>query len=617
MGFTSGAQQATTQTNVADAPGDLNSRDLPAILSSCIASIGTLGEGYGVIAGRLAELQRRLAEGRFHLAVLGQFKRGKSTLLNALLGEEVLPTAVVPLTAIPTFIHSGEERLARVYFQERDNPQQVEAEGPERLRDFLTDYVTETGNPNNKLGVSHVEVFHPASLLKKGVVLIDTPGIGSTFRHNTEATLNFLPQCDAALFLVSADPPITEVEVQFLRQVRSKVPRLFFILNKVDYLGDEDRHAALAFLEKVLREEVDVPRGTEIFPVSARQGLAGRIDGDDELWRVSGIPEVEHHLLDFLENEKGSALREAVSCKAADALDETLLRLRLAMRSLQMPLENLAQRMTILEAKIDEARREREQVSDLLSGDRRRMHQFLEEHTGQLRGEANEYLRGIVREALVRDGQASEERVLVALGEAIPGYFEHQVGQTAELFREQVAQILEPHQERADALIEGVRKTAAELFDVPYHAPESSDAFEMAHRPYWVKHKWTSSLIPIPTGLLDRSLPASARLKRTYKRLFGQVEELVVSNVENLRWATFQSIDQTFSQFGSALDERLAETIEATHGAIHAAMERRRSHSKEIADEEDKIQTATKDLEQLREELESLASGARVGDESG
>jgi len=585
MGFTSRAQQATTQTNVADAPGNPNSNDLSAILSSSIASIGTLGEGYGVIAGRLAELQGRLAEGRFHLAVLGQFKRGKSTLLNALLGEEILPTSVVPLTAIPTFIRSGEERLARVYFQERDDPQQVEAEVPGRLRDFLTDYVTETGNPNNKLGVSD--------------------------------TLNFLPQCDAALFLVSADPPITEVEVQFLRQVRSKVPRLFFILNKVDYLGDEDRHAALAFLEKVLREEVDVPRGTEIFPVSARQGLAGRIDGDDELWRVSGVPEVEHHLLDFLENEKGSALREAVSCKAADALDETLLRLRLAMRSLQMPLENLQQRMTILEAKIDEARREREQVSDLLSGDRRRLHQFLEEHTGQLRDEANEYLRGIVRGALLCDGQVSEEHVLVALGEAIPGYFEHQVGQTAELFREQVAQILEPHQKRSDALIEGVRKTAAELFDVPYHAPESSDAFEMAHRPYWVKHKWTSSLIPVPTGLLDRSLPTSARLKRTYKRLFGQVEELVVSNVENLRWATFQSIDQTFSQFGSALDERLAETIEATHGAIHAAMERRRSHSKEIADEEEKIQTATKELEQLREELESLASGAKAGDENG
>ncbi|MDN5344604.1 MAG: hypothetical protein PWQ18_715 [Clostridia bacterium] len=89
----------------------------------------------------------------------------------------------------------------------------------------------------NKL--SQVEVFYPSPLLSKGVVLIDTPGIGSTFRHNTEATLNFLPQCDAALFLVSADPPITEVEVEFLKAVRSRVTHLFFILNKVDYLNLE------------------------------------------------------------------------------------------------------------------------------------------------------------------------------------------------------------------------------------------------------------------------------------------------------------------------------------------------------------------------------------------
>ena len=617
MGFTSRAQQATTKNDAADTPDAPTSSDLSGVLSSSVASINALGEDYGAIARRIADLQARLVEGRFHLAVLGQFKRGKSTLLNALLGEKILPTAVVPLTAIPTFIRSGEECVARVYFQERDDPQEVRAEAPDRLRDFLTNYVTETGNPNNELGVSQVEVFHPAPLLERGVVLIDTPGIGSTFRHNTEATLNFLPQCDAALFLVSADPPITEVEVRFLRQVRSKVPRLFFILNKVDYLGDEDRHAALAFLERVLSEQVDVPRGTTIFPVSARQGLAGRIDGDDHLWRASGIPEVERHLLDFLENEKGSALREAVSRKAAGALDEALLRLRLEQRSLQMPLENLQQRLTALEGKIDEAKREREQVSDLLGGDRRRMHQFLEEYTGELRDEANEYLRGIVREALVRDGQSSEEGVLKALGEAIPGYFEHQVGQTAELFRERVAQTLKPHQKRADALIEGVRRTAAELFDVPYRAPESSGAFEMAHRPYWVKHKWTSSLIPIPAGLLDRSLPATARLKRMRKRLFAQVEELVVSNVENLRWATFQSIDQTFSQFGSALDRRLEETIEATHGAIRAAIERRRSHSKKVADEEERIVAATRELEHLRKKLEGLISGAKAGDESG
>jgi translation elongation factor EF-G len=440
------------------------------------------------------------------------------------------------------------------------------------------------------------------------VVLIDTPGIGSTFRHNTEATLNFLPQCDAALFLVSADPPITEVEVEFLRQVRSKVSRLFFILNKVDYLSDDDRKAALEFLRKVLTEQAGVSADAAIFCVSARQGLEARAKGNDGLWAASGMAQVERHLVGFLANEKAAALREAVGRKAADTLGEALMRLRLAMRSLQMPLDELQQRLALFEAKIDEARRQRVSAGDLLAGDSRRMHEFLEEHADHLRRQAREYLGGVVQEALACNGQAGEGEVQNALAEAIPGYFEHQAGETIDLFRDRMAQTLRPHQQRANELIESVRKTAAKLFDVPYHAPESADAFEMVRQPYWVTHKWSSTLSPIPAGLIDRLLPASAHHRRIRKRLLVQVGELVVPNVESLRWAMFQSIDHTFTRFGSSLDARLAETVEATHGAIRAAMERRRSHSEATAKEASLLDAAATELERLRAGLGAGAS---------
>ena len=102
-----------------------------------------------------------------------------------------------------------------------------------------------------------VEISHPAAILKHGVVLIDTPGIGSTFTHNTEATLNFLPQCDAALFVVSADPPLTEVEAEFLKEVRSRVSRLFFIFNKVDYLNEQEKRAAWNSCAKCLEKRLN------------------------------------------------------------------------------------------------------------------------------------------------------------------------------------------------------------------------------------------------------------------------------------------------------------------------------------------------------------------------
>ena len=104
-------------------------------------------------------------------------------------------------------------------------------------------------------------------ILSKGIVLIDTPGIGSTFRHNTEVTLNFLPQCDAALFLVSADPPITEVEVEFLKHLKTKVSLIFFILNKIDYLDEEERQKVLNFFKQVLKEQAGYESDPIIFSV--------------------------------------------------------------------------------------------------------------------------------------------------------------------------------------------------------------------------------------------------------------------------------------------------------------------------------------------------------------
>ena len=89
------------------------------------------GSDFQADAERLGKLAERLQEGRFHLAVLGQFKRGKSTLLNALLGEEVLPAAVVPLTARPTFIRHGEQRRVRVVFEDDRPPEEVKVDDAE------------------------------------------------------------------------------------------------------------------------------------------------------------------------------------------------------------------------------------------------------------------------------------------------------------------------------------------------------------------------------------------------------------------------------------------------------------------------------------------------------
>ncbi|MFH0958224.1 MAG: dynamin family protein, partial [Pseudomonadota bacterium] len=222
------------------------------LLDEAIGKLLELGFDFAPDEGKIRLLKERLNEGRFHLAILGQFKRGKSTLLNAFLGEAILPTSVVPLTAIPTFVEYGPERKITIRYQDNRPPDEFSNKSVDEINKILEAFVTEEGNPENHLGVLQVEILHQAPILKHGVVLIDTPGIGSTFTHNTQATLNFLPQCDAALFVVSADPPLTEVESQFLQDVFPKVSQLFFIFNKIDYLNDREKEAAIGFFKKIL-----------------------------------------------------------------------------------------------------------------------------------------------------------------------------------------------------------------------------------------------------------------------------------------------------------------------------------------------------------------------------
>ncbi len=585
--------------------------DLRSLLDQAITQMAGLEPALQTERARLSSLRERLEQGRLNLAVLGQFKRGKSTLLNALLGDSVLPTSVVPLTAVPTFIRAGTFLKARVFFENSRPPEEYAAPSTTGLCEFLTRFVTETGNPKNLLGVSHVEVQHPAPILQKGVVLIDTPGIGSTFRHNTEATLNFLPHCDAALFLVSADPPITETEVEFLRQVRVKVPRLFFLLNKADYLSVEERQEALRFFKKVLEEQAGMAPGPTIFCVSARLGLRSRSEHKPELWAVSGLADIEKHLVDFLAHEKTTALAEALSQKAAAVLGDTVMRLRLNIRSLQMPIEELQKRLDIFDRKLVEIEQERVVAADLLTGNLKRMHEFLEKYSETLRAKSREYLGGVVQEALVRneDRILNENALQEALADVIPGFFERETGVATALFEKKIAETLRPHQERADRLIQSVRKTAAELFDIPYTAPESAEAFEMVDQPYWVTHKWDTAIRPMSEGLIDRLTTAQNRRRRILQRVRAQLGDLVIQNVENLRWAAFQSLDRTFMQFQNELDQRLAETVAATHGAIQAALKKRQEQSESAAGEVRRLESAVTALTEVGAELDRRCTG--------
>lgn len=281
------------------------------------------------------ELHAKLQAERFNLATVGEFKRGKTCLVNALLGEPLLPMGVAPLTSVATVVGHGPAFAATVRF----------LDGTERPigRAELAEFVTEPGNPGNAKRVREVRVEHPAALLRNGLRLLDTPGVGSIHGHNSAAARAVLPDCDAALFVLSADQPLSQAELDFLAEVRGHAQRVFFVLNKIDYLSGPELDAALAFTRAALAEVLG--ETVRVFPVSARQGLKGGGWMDAGLREQSRLPALVAALEEFLVADKGRLLLRGTLAATARLLDAARLEAGVARQALAETPEALGERL--------------------------------------------------------------------------------------------------------------------------------------------------------------------------------------------------------------------------------------------------------------------------------
>jgi predicted GTPase len=261
-----------------------------------------------------AELMVKLAEDRFTLAVVGQFKRGKSSLINAIIGRELLPTGVLPLTSAITVLKYGPTERLVVCRENSIFPRELPVSS-------LPDYVTEKGNPANEKKVKTVCVELPVPFLRCGIEFVDTPGVGSAITANTATTYDFLPKCDAVLFVTSVDTPMTSLELAFLKEVQEYVDRIFFVVNKIDLVTDNERDEVLGFVVETIRAQIGC-NTVKVFPVSARVGVAARTSGDPVLYEQSGLKALEEALASFLSEEKSATFLSAVAHKALRVLDE-------------------------------------------------------------------------------------------------------------------------------------------------------------------------------------------------------------------------------------------------------------------------------------------------------
>lgn len=205
---------------------------------------------------RIHTIQRLLgdlAEDAFRLAVVGKYNRGKSSLMNAMLGHAWLPTGILPLTSVITTVCYGTHPRVLIRREGFALPQEISL-------DDLPEYVTEAHNPGNEKRVDLAEIQLPSDLLRHGFLFIDTPGHGSGIAANTEATRRFLPEADAAVVVLSFESPLDEADMDLLVRLHRLGRKLFVVLNKADLFPPEEQSRVTSFVRQHLAKQLhDTP----------------------------------------------------------------------------------------------------------------------------------------------------------------------------------------------------------------------------------------------------------------------------------------------------------------------------------------------------------------------
>jgi predicted GTPase len=269
------------------------------------------------LVDRLKTTSKRLLDPSFNVFVVGEFKQGKSSLVNALLNAPVCPVDDDIATSAPTAVRYGEEPSAAVLLKPPEDEDGNDDRNAEAIREQIpieqvAQYVTEASNPENERRVQAVEISIPRKLLADGITLVDTPGVGGLGSAHSAATIGALPLADAVVFVSDASQEFTAPEIEFLQTARRMCPNVMCVLTKIDFYPSWRK---IRDLNQGHLNDAGIK--APLLCVSSALRIHALRTNDRELNQESGFPE----LVGYLSNEiAANAEKLTVRNAASDIL---------------------------------------------------------------------------------------------------------------------------------------------------------------------------------------------------------------------------------------------------------------------------------------------------------
>jgi GTPase SAR1 family protein/gas vesicle protein len=532
-----------------------------------------------------------LREGRMSVVVLGEFNHGKSTVINALLGEQVLPVGITPTTSVITHLVYGDAPSAKV--QPRDDGEAFEV-GYDEMEDVIRESDEgEGGDPD------YVEISYPNKLLRESLTLVDTPGVNDISQQKVEITYGYVPRSDVVLYVLDATQVLKKSEIRFIeeRLLEANRDRIIFVLGKIDALSDEEAEEVEAYarerLASIMGEEVD------LYAFSARDALEAQDAGEEP---AVGFRSFRSELIAYLRDEKAEIIVDSAlgsGLRVASMLEQNLAIERQAYRlergELERRIKNVKQRL----------RKSRQLIQENLD--------LIDERIGGIKATAKHNLEVFTedfKESLPRQIDAAEARdVQLYLSDWIQAQFKEWL----ETEGQEVAKSLEALAEEVIEITNESIQETVEAFRDEFGLVEQLDldvdtiAYDMSV--FALGSVGVSVLLLANTlvgGLLTAATPVLAMFLR------GKVDEKIKERareqgnkaIDEASEVIEQEMMQVIDDFGRQLEE----FVETAGDRLYRQVDEALSQVRREMDEKDREES----LEDVDEKLESVRRVARL-----
>lgn len=250
---------------------------------------------YDYFSPKIDELMADIAEDKTTVVVMGEFKHGKSTLINAILGEEIMPTDILPSTAVLTTVSRGSKEQYHVHYK---NGETISLNNKFDLEQFTVQGISVSNE------INHIEVLTNHTNFPENIILIDTPGINDLSEHRAEVTYQFLPRAEILIFVMSLTNPVKKSEVEFIKNYINPLNNQSIIVvgNFMDRLDEEEIDEVIDF-SKIRLDSAFEKKKVSFFPLSAQEANLAKLENSLELLESSGYVEFEKMLFDTLNAE--------------------------------------------------------------------------------------------------------------------------------------------------------------------------------------------------------------------------------------------------------------------------------------------------------------------------